>query len=475
MNLINNGLIKFDRSLPIYNWYYPMFNKTVAGLDPKYPQKVFDRLDASSLDGRALYFHIPFCKSICTFCPFERSAIQSDQIIEQYVRALIHEIQLKAKYSYVSDVPVIAIFMGGGTPSVLEPHQIQRIGEAIHDNFNLSKLREFSVEMTAATSTEEKLSAFQAIGVTHARFGIQTFNTRYRKFFNLSTNLDAMREFAKMLSLYFPHISFDMLYGMNGQTDEEFVSDIQQAIAVGVSNIDYYPINNVVTQPILHKIFEGEGLPPTSGLRKFHMNILLREYMLAGGFAPHNGHGFVKVSDTSLKVLNDKAVTNDYTFWYHKYVYGYRDAEVLGFGTNAISTLNRYTMRNIESWEKYINNLLNFNTLEFLVGEHDTVFDESKGVILHLPYHGKVEKKLINWDAVHPDSLSALRRLVDASLVLEHPASFELTVQGWYWYVNLLYYLSPKEEQSILDRFIADHCASAVRHIESVEMPLLKN
>ena len=71
--------------------------------------------------------------------------------------------------------------------------------------------------------------------------------------------------------------------------------------------------------------------------------------------------------------------------------------------------------------------------------------------------------------------VSALRRLIDASLVLEHPDSFKLTVQGWYWYVNLLYYLSPKEEQSILDRFIADHCASAVRHVESVEMPMLKN
>lgn len=472
MRLLKHGLLKFDNFLPIYNWYYPLSGRPVKEINKANPHLIFERLNHPKVRSRAFYFHIPFCKTICTFCPFARSILPDEQTLEKYVRALIREMKIKAKYDAVSRVPVGAIFFGGGTPSILTPHQIRRIGVALRDGFDLSQLGEFSVEMTVATITPEKIEAFRDIGVTHARFGIQTFDARYRDFFNLKSKLEDIYNAAETLSKHFPHTSFDMLYGMNGQTDGQFISDIHKAVAVGIPNIDFYPINNVVTQPVLRKAFEKADLPPTSGLQKFLMNILLRESMAANGYLPHNGHGYVKVSSKEIK--KRPVVTNEYTFRYHKYVYGDDSAEIIGFGTNAISSLNKYTIQNEESWESYIQDLTNDDSWGFFIIEHDQKLDAGKGIVLHLPYHGYVDKDLIEWRDVHPETLNALKDLINADLVVERPDRFELTLQGWYWYVNLLYYLSPRVEQRVIDRFVAERRAARDRQIEMREISFLE-
>lgn len=97
---------------------------------------------------------------------------------------------------------------------------------------------------------------------------------------------------ARALNAAFPHVSFDIIYGMNGQDEEDIISDLEQAIALGTTNIDIYPINNVSTQPKLHKHIKDTNLGVTSATRKFTMNILIDAYMRSRGFMPHNGHGY---------------------------------------------------------------------------------------------------------------------------------------------------------------------------------------
>jgi oxygen-independent coproporphyrinogen-3 oxidase len=471
MKLVDQGLLSFDYILPIYNWIYPVSGRPAEGIDTNQSHVVFERIDTSLVKSRAFYFHIPFCKSICSFCTFQRSPLQDDKSVEMYTRALIREIQLKAKYDTVTSIPVEAIFIGGGSPSVLSPDQIRRIGAAIHDQYDLSRLSEYSVELSVTSITSDKLEAFRDIGVTHARFGIQTFNPKYRALFNLSPSLEPVYAAAESLPQYFPYTSFDMMYGFNGQTEEEFVMDIERAISLDIPNIDFYSINNVVTQILLHSAYREAGLPPTSGLGRLLMNVLLREIMESVGYLPHNGQEYVKVSSQELRrrpVLTDK-----YTFQYHQHVYGYQDTEFIGFGSSAISSVNRYTMRNVSSWERYVYTLMNDNKCEFSVGEHDENFDASKGIILHLPYHGYADKGRIIFDSVHPETLDALERLIAAGLVIERPDRYELTKNGWFWYNNLIYYLSPRPEQRILDLFISKAYADSDRQIGKSEMPVL--
>src|SRR5207248_2068900 len=113
------------------------------------------------------------------------------------------------------------------------------------------------------------------------------------------------------LAAEFPHVSCDLMYGMSGETEDDLAQDIERACSLGLRNLDFYPINNVVTQKKLHRAFRREDKRPVSGLTKFYMNIFLRECLRERGFVPHNGHGYVRVSDA--EIARDPVVTDTYS------------------------------------------------------------------------------------------------------------------------------------------------------------------
>ena len=470
MKLTNDPIMKFDRFLPIYNWYYPLFQVEVTGAFGSKPAPSLHGVDRDAVSSRALYFHIPFCETICHFCPFVRGEFDGMEIVDAYTRAIIREVELKAAHKSVSDVPVCAIFFGGGTPSVLSPAQIRSIGKAIESHFDLSQLAEFSFELEVKSISEPKLVALKEIGVTHVRFGLQTFNAKYRRLFNLTATLDQIYYAIDVLPRHFPYASFDLLYGMDGQSADEFLEDVRLALATGFNNIDCYPINNLVTQTRLHRAYDAAGLMPTSGHTKFWMNVVLNEHMRAASFLPHNGHGYVRVAPG--EVGGRPVVTDYYSFKYHEHVYGYEDSDLIGFGNNAISSLIGYTICNTASREKYISRLLGDDTWDFSIGRHDERARASKGVILHLPYHGRIEKKRVRWEAVFPETLRSLDQLIGAGLVAEAGDMLVLTQLGWYWYVNLMYFLSPGKEKRAIDDLIERKKRDRGRRVESSTVPI---
>ncbi|WP_174990143.1 radical SAM protein [Pandoraea aquatica] len=83
-----------------------------------------------------------------------------------------------------------AIFFGGGTPSLLSPDQIRRIGERIRYHFDLSQVEEYSFEIEVKSLTPEKAEAMREAGVTHPRFGLQTFQSEWRAMFDLTATLE---------------------------------------------------------------------------------------------------------------------------------------------------------------------------------------------------------------------------------------------------------------------------------------------
>ncbi|WP_185750822.1 radical SAM protein [Clostridium sp. KNHs214] len=419
---------------------------------------------------RALYFHIPFCQDICAFCPFSREVCKDEETLDLYTDALIKEIYLKSKYKNIKKFPINAIFFGGGTPSILKPRHILKIGKAIHENFDLSQLKEFSYEMNAKTVTPDRVEALKSIGVTHARMGVQTFNPKYRELFKLSATLEQIYYGAKLLNDNFKYVCIDMLYGMHGQTIDEFIRDLNCAIKLNTPTIDIYPINNLVTQTRLSTEYKNHNLNATSGLTKFLMNVILRESMKNNGYLPHNGHGYIKSSKNIFN--NHNVVTDEYRFQYHEAVYGYKGHEVIGFGSAACSIFDGFLISNSSNTKKYINDLLNSNCYDFDIYQYDKKVCENKGICLHLPYHGEVEKSKINYELVDPEVLSRLRLAINHGLIIEKEDKFELTQLGWYWYVNLLYYLSPTSDQKKLEDYINGRCLEKNRFVEEWNIDL---
>lgn len=461
MNIVNNGIFKFDYQFPVYNFFFPNQGKSISS-------EILSEVLGSSnsnVASRALYFHIPFCETICTFCPFTRGAYKDSQLVDQYTQALIREIEIKATFNDYHAVPVRSIFFGGGTPSLLTPENIAQIGIAIKKNFTLHPDCEFSFEIEIKSLSQEKVIAMKHIGVTHPRFGLQTFDPTWRELFNLTSTYDHINFAAEILNSNFKTVLFDILYGMNGQDEEDIIKDLEKAVSLGTSNIDIYPIDNVMTQAKLHRSIQNKGFPLTTATRKFTMNMLVDAYMRSRGFMPHNGHGYVRTDKVDHSV-----VSNKYSFVYHEHVYGYADHDLHGFGVNAVSTLRGHVITNTSSRQKYINSVLNENRVPSTISKHSKILDEMKPLILRLPYHGEIEKAKVSMREIPFALQEKLSQLKEHQLITEDPDKIHLTKLGWYWYTNIMYWLMPEADQIAMNRFITEQLKTPGKFIAKKEL-----
>jgi coproporphyrinogen III oxidase-like Fe-S oxidoreductase len=451
INLVpGKSLLKFDSQLPVYNWLYPMKGQD---LDTITHRDLFGSADISNIRGRGLYFHVPFCDSICTFCTLNRGIGHSgDEAVELYTQALIREIQIKARYQSVTALPIRAIFFGGGSPSILTADQIRRIGAAIHTHFDLSLLADFCWETEVKSITEEKCAAMRDIGVNKVRFGCQSFDPTYRQLFNITATLEQTYAAVEMFKRYFEYTSIDMIYGMHGQTVADFAKDIEQAVGLGTETMELYPITNIVTQAPLHHGYSKRGLQPLSFIDKMGMTIFLNSYLRASGFQQHNGHGWVRLPDDHQP--EPQFISRAYTNVYNEHCWAYHDLDLVGFGNSAISQIDRYTVMNDENRVTYTKRLLEDDDFKINVSVGDDL-PYDRGLVLRLPYFGWVEKERIPWDKLYPGMTDKLQRLVAEGLLVEDATEFRVTELGWIWYVNMMYYLSPEEDQRILDDFVA--------------------
>lgn len=457
--LSGKSLVKFDRQFPIYNFFFP----SQGGQRSANAFADIWAEAARHVRSRALYFHVPFCDTICNFCPFTRGRYSGRDVIDRYFGALLDEIRLKADLVDLKQVPISAIFFGGGTPSLLDPEQIAEIGELIRKSFDLSELREFSFEVEVKSLTQERADAMCEIGVTHPRFGLQTFSPKWREIFDLTASLEQIHDAAALLKRRFPYQTFDILYGMSGQDEEELMADLREAVALGTTNVDIYPIDNIVTQVGLHTKLERAGAAPTSAMRKFGMNVLIDQAMRHAGFMPHNGHGYVRTSATG------DVVSDAYSFVYHEHVYGYHDHDLMGFGVNAVSSTMGHVMTQTHS-KKVYQEAIAAQRIPCEISGHDAALDFARPLVLRLPYHGRIDKRRVQWDAVHPEVLAKLERLKEEALVAEDETSLSLTKLGWYWYVNIMYFLMPHADQLLMNAMVVDKLKDPGRRFSKREL-----
>ncbi|WP_236235664.1 coproporphyrinogen-III oxidase family protein [Pseudomonas faucium] len=463
MRLLDKGLVKFDYQFPLYNFFFPAQTHNCYAPDKSQFSEIMAGANQSARS-RALYFHVPFCEAICSFCPFTRGLYKSADDIDRYTQALIREIEYKAQMIDLKAVPVRAIFFGGGTPSLLSPRNIQDIGEALHRHFDMSEVKEFSFEFNVTSVTEARARALADIGVTHARFGLQTVDSEWRQLFNLDPDIGKIERAVEQLRAHFGHVLCDILYGMNGSNEQQTLADIDKAVAMGVSNVDIYPINNAATSVKLHKQIRARSTEVMPAMRKLNMKFMLDEHLRQYGYVPYNGHGYVRRPAQAGELFSD-----DYAFIYHEHVYGYADHDLLGFGVGAISSVAGHVITNVSLREKYTQRMTAGEHL-CQVSRHDPVLDVVKPLVLRLAYHGSVDKRLVELARVPKALMQRLDALVQSGLVVEDIHYYRLTRLGWLWYSNIMFYLMPASEQDILRKLVFERLDVPGRDITEHEL-----
>ena len=190
-------------------------------------------LPYEACDALGLYVHIPFCKSVCAFCPYCKT-VYDKALCDRYIDALLQEIEL---VSHGPRKRVTSLYFGGGTPALAS----ERIGEivaALEKHYTVTE--GIGLELHPDNVTVPVLEALKAAGVSKLSIGVQSFREKYRRVLGRSpADPDAMRK--ALAAVPFETVSMDLIFALPEQTFEDVRADLETAVQNGANHIAIYP------------------------------------------------------------------------------------------------------------------------------------------------------------------------------------------------------------------------------------------
>ena len=302
-----------------------------------------------------LYIHIPFCKQKCSYCDFCSYAEKQD-LISKYIKCLLQEIKEVGSNNRVDfengkdDLfSVKTIYIGGGTPSLIESKYIVQIMEEIKSNFELDENTEITIEVNPGTVTLEKLEEYNKAGINRLSIGLQsTHEHLLKEIGRIHTYLDFLDTYRFAREAGFENINVDLMIGLPNQTLAEVQDSIEEIVSMEPEHISVYSLILEEGTPLFKKVEEGLELPDEELERKMYWTV--KQILETNGYNHYEISNFAKQGYESKHNLD---------CWNQK--------EYIGFGVAAHSYTNGIRYSNIENLEQYIKNYEEVKTEENLV------------------------------------------------------------------------------------------------------------
>lgn len=258
-------LYPIDRIRHIPFLYYPNVNTETDRINDERRRGILGALQrpAPATRKAALYVHVPFCKNHCTFCFYNIEVVKrSSPLMRTYVDALLREMEALARSPYVQSLSIENVFIGGGTPSMLPDPELRDVLEGMRRCFDLSRVRDFTIEMHLDTMTGSNLEICHELGVNRVSFGWQTSVPRLRKLLALLPSEEKLAEVKGHLDRLGLPIVWDLMYALPDQTDEEWEYDLRRSMEVGVACIDVHRCDIVPPAPLYDLVRSGKWKLP---------------------------------------------------------------------------------------------------------------------------------------------------------------------------------------------------------------------
>lgn len=204
------------------------------------------------------YVHVPYCQNHCLFCGFFQNTWRPDASAT-YVADVVAEIALLARTPLAASGPIAAVYIGGGTPSVLDDSDLSILIANLRALLPLEPDCEITVEGRVHGFGLPKAIAALEAGANRISLGIQSFDTGVRRRLGRKANREEARAFlADLVALDRAAIGCDLIYGLPGQDEAIWRSDIQTAIALGLDSVSAYALNVWPGGPLLRAIDNGK-------------------------------------------------------------------------------------------------------------------------------------------------------------------------------------------------------------------------
>lgn len=240
---------------------------------------------------KALYVHIPFCSRICSYCDFPKYLVRTD-LVEDYLSALKEEL---------SEIPaqnLDTVYIGGGTPSVLSPEQLDSLTSFLCARFRPSL--EFSVEGNPESLTEEKARILAKNGVTRISLGAQSFDKNILRLLNREedTEDEVVRAVEALHQAGIREVNLDFIYGLKDEKKEEISRQIQVGSKLGLTHFSFYSIQIEENTPLYYKKDAASGEDEAADMYAFIVSELERY-----GYERYEVSNFAKPGHESLHNL----------------------------------------------------------------------------------------------------------------------------------------------------------------------------
>lgn len=244
-------------------------------------------INSLSNSDMALYINIPICPQRCNYCSFISKQCTDNEYIEKYVKALIYEIHQLSKY--FTENNIVSVYIGGGTPGILSANSISLLISEIRSNFNLNKCSEFTFEAGRADCIDdEKLNAIKSAGAGRICINAQSMHDETLDKIGRHIKVREFYEaYEKALKYNFIK-NVDLIYGLEGENEEMFLSSLDKIIALNPENITIHSLSYKRNS----QIFENKNFISSSGFDKsykilennnYHPYYLYRQKYTANG------------------------------------------------------------------------------------------------------------------------------------------------------------------------------------------------
>lgn len=323
---------KYDIPAPRYTSYptVPFWSESPT------TEQWLQALESAFQDERAtwaIYLHLPFCETLCTFCACNTVITRDHGREETYLELLRREWSLyRERLPQLATRPLQQLHLGGGSPTFFAPENLKRMLTPLLTETQLDREHfDASIEVDPRRTTREQLTTLAELGFTRISLGVQDFNEEVQKLVNRHQPFElTQRVTDQARELGYTSVNFDLIYGLPRQTLASIEATTRQTIALRPDRIALYSFALVPWIKPTQRSYKDEDLPKAGEKRALYE--LARQMLLDAGYVEIGMDHFALPHDALSKAQNDHIL--------HRNFMGYTEARtsvLLGMGVSAIS------------------------------------------------------------------------------------------------------------------------------------------
>ncbi len=281
----------------------------------------------------AMYLHIPFCETLCTFCGCNTSITKNHSREDVYVERLLKEWQAyKTAVPSFKDRPLRQLHLGGGTPTFLSAQNLAKLVSSLLKDVRVDKNNfEGAIEVDPRRTHRDQLKVLRELGFNRISLGVQDFDPEVQRLVNRVQPYEMTEDITAMArELGYESVNFDLIYGLPTQTEAKIKKMVELTCQLRPDRIALYSLAVVPWIKPAQKLFKDEDLPHGEEKRKLYE--ISRELLLNAGYKEIGMDHFALPSDGLYKASESKTL--------HRNFMGYADTRtdvLLGLGVSAIS------------------------------------------------------------------------------------------------------------------------------------------